>query len=174
MSETNEPDTSAPKDKAPKDTAGVIAPPPLIYGVPLALLVFFHHHLDEACDISLDDFSWPARAFSGALVVVLGAILIVTAIWEFRRADTPPEPWEETKALTFAGPYRLTRNPMYLGMAFAYAGIAIIAGCFLILAGLVPILFVIDRYVIAREEAYLARRFGQPYSDYLARSKRWL
>ncbi|MCJ7421616.1 methyltransferase family protein [Sphingomicrobium astaxanthinifaciens] len=170
MSDGNEPRD----DRARKDLPGVIAPPPLIYGVPLALLLFIHDRLAGACDVPLRHFSWPARAFSGAVVVIAGALLIVTAILAMRRADTPPEPWEETRALALSGPYRLTRNPMYLGMAFAYAGIAIIAGCLLMLAGLVPVLFVIDRYVIAREEAYLARKFGASYTAWLARSKRWL
>lgn len=155
------------------DIPGVIAPPPLIYGVPLAVLLVVHHKL-QRFDIPLEMLSWPLRAFAGAFTVIAGATLLVLAVGTFRRADTPPEPWKATRTLTRAGPYRLTRNPMYLGMTFVYAGIALISGCLLVMGALVPILFVVDRFVIAREEAYLERRFGQPYRDWLAHSRRWL
>ncbi|WP_265564410.1 methyltransferase family protein [Sphingomicrobium arenosum] len=161
------------RDQKAPDHPQVIAPPPLIFGVPLVLLLWAHDRLSGTCDIPVHLLNWPIRAFFGAATVIAGAILMVTALAAFKRADTPPEPWKATRALTLAGPYRLTRNPMYLGMAFAYAGIGIIAGCLMLLGSLVLVLIVIDRLVIDREEAYLAHKFGQPYTDYLARSKRW-
>ena len=154
------------------DIPGVIAPPPLIFGVPLVAGIIFHKMVG-GLDVPIEWLSWPIRAFGGAAIVVVGAAFIATALWQFSRAETPPEPWEPTRALTFAGPYRLTRNPMYLGMALIYFGITLIAACLLMLALLIPILFIVDRFVIAREEAYLARRFGASYRDYLARSHRW-
>ncbi|WP_343343717.1 isoprenylcysteine carboxylmethyltransferase family protein [Sphingomicrobium sp. XHP0239] len=160
-------------DLSSEDTPGVIAPPPLIFGVPLVLGIVFHKTVG-GFDLPLYILSWPVRAFGGAAVAIVGAAFIATALWQFRRAETPPEPWEPTRALTFAGPYRLTRNPMDLGMAFIYFGITLIAGCLVMLAFLIPVLFVVDRFVIAREEAYLSRRFGRPYRDYQARSRRWL
>ena len=157
----------------PVDTPGVIAPPPLIFGVPLVLGIVFHKTVG-GLDVPLRYLDWPTRAFGGAGIVIAGAALIVTALLAFRRADTPPEPWKATRALTLRGPYRLTRNPMYFGMALIYLGITLIAGCLLLLGVLVPILVVIDRFVIVREEAYLSQKFGEPYRHYLAASRRWL
>lgn len=161
------------KPTKPKDIPHVLAPPPLIFGVPLIAGLVFHESF-HAFDIPQHILSWPVRAFGGAAFVVLGATFIVLALLKFRRADTPPEPWEETTALVTGGIYRVTRNPMYLGMALIFLGIAVIAGCLFMLALLVPTLFVIDRYVIAREEAYLTRKFGDPYRALLASSRRWI
>lgn len=152
------------------DIAGVIAPPPLIFGIPLAGGLFAHA-MGLGWDVEAD---WPGRAIGGGILCFAGALLIVLALSRLLGAGTRPEPWKPTTAIVTDGVYRLTRNPMYLGMAAIYAGVTIIAGC-LLLAGLfVPVILLIDRGVIEREEAYLARRFGQPYLDYLATSRRWL
>ncbi|MCM8557594.1 methyltransferase family protein [Sphingomicrobium sediminis] len=156
-----------------KDIAGVIAPPPLIFGVPLIAGLAFHE-LVGGFDFTVRDLPWLVRAAMGPGFVIFGAFMIAGAILAFRRADTPAEPWEPTRALTFKGPYRLTRNPMYLGMAAIYFGLSVLAGCYLLLAILAPILIVIDRFVIAREERYLSAKFGSDYDDYRARSRRWL
>ena len=79
-----------------------------------------------------------------------------------------------TTALVTTGPYRISRNPGYLGLALAYAGIAVLAHAVWVLAMLVPALVVVDRMVIAREERYLERRFGEQYSSYKRRTRRWL
>jgi protein-S-isoprenylcysteine O-methyltransferase Ste14 len=73
-----------------------------------------------------------------------------------------------------SGPYRLSRNPGYLGLALVYAGIAILSGALWALATLGPTLIVVDRGVILPEERYLSRRFGEEYSCYRRRTRRWL
>jgi protein-S-isoprenylcysteine O-methyltransferase Ste14 len=77
-------------------------------------------------------------------------------------------------ALVTSGPYRFTRNPMYLGMAFLYVGFAFAFGVIWALAFLPAVIVVVDRFVIAREEPYLERNFGQAYRDYKARVRRWV
>ena len=72
------------------------------------------------------------------------------------------------------GPYRLTRNPAYLGMALVYIGIALLADALWVLVPLPVVLLIIDRMVIAREERYLERKFGQEYLDYKGRVRRWV
>lgn len=155
---------------ADKDNPGVIAPPPLIFGIPLIAGLVLHSQGLEL-DITQD---WPGRAIGGASLCIFGAAMIMLAILKFRRADTPPEPWEPTTAIVTDGVYRLTRNPMYVGMASIYLGITIIAGCLLLAAFFIPVLVAIHRGVILREEKYLSAKFGEPYRDYLASTRRWL
>ena len=80
----------------------------------------------------------------------------------FERARTPINPSAPSQALVTDGPYRLTRNPGYLGMAFTHAGIAIVSNAPWALVSLPVAIAVIDRGVIAREERYLERKFGAP------------
>ncbi|MBW0144377.1 methyltransferase family protein [Sphingomicrobium clamense] len=151
-------------------TAGVIAPPPLIFGVTLVVGLVLHAQ-NLGLDITQD---WPGRAFGGAILCIFGATLIMLAILRFRAAETPPEPWKETTAFVKSGVYRLTRNPMYLGMASIYAGITVIAGCLLLLGLFVPVLVTIHRGVILREEKYLSAKFGDDYDDYRRTTRRWI
>jgi protein-S-isoprenylcysteine O-methyltransferase Ste14 len=112
----------------------------------------------------------PVALICGGLWLVLdgGAML------RFRRAGTSMVPLNPSTALVVSGPYRFTRNPMYLGMAFLYVGLAFALGVIWALFLLPLVIAAVDQLVIAREEAYLVRKFGQPYCDYMARVRRWL
>jgi protein-S-isoprenylcysteine O-methyltransferase Ste14 len=79
-----------------------------------------------------------------------------------------------TIALVTSGPYRLTRNPMYVGMAFLYGAFALAFGVIWALITLPLVLIAVDRLVIAREEPYLEARFGEQYREYTRRVRRWL
>jgi protein-S-isoprenylcysteine O-methyltransferase Ste14 len=79
-----------------------------------------------------------------------------------------------TTALVTSGPYRFTRNPMYLGMSFLYIAFAFAFGVIWALAFLPAVIVMVDRFVIAREEPYLEQKFGQSYRAYKARVRRWL
>ena len=72
------------------------------------------------------------------------------------------------------GPYRFSRNPIYLSATITYAGIAVTADSVWVLASLIPFLIVINRGVIDREEKYLENKFGKDYLDYKASVRRWL
>lgn len=153
---------------APRDTPGVIAPPPLIVAAHLAV------------GAALDAL-WPApflaAAWQWALGVVLVAPAVALALWcvlLFRRAGTNVEPWQPSLKLVVAGPYRLSRNPIYLAMVVAYAGLACAIDSLWLLALLPVLVLALDRGVIVREEPYLARRFGADYTAYCRRVRRWL
>lgn len=150
------------------NTAGVIAPPPLVYLGGLAA--------GFALDAAL-----PSPRLPGAVAVPLGGALVGAGVAlagsfaaAFSRAGTPVDPYRTTTSIVTTGPYKLTRNPAYLGMASAYIGIALLARKPWALATLVPTVAVIDRGVIAREERYLTRRFGDEYRAYKGRVRRWL
>jgi protein-S-isoprenylcysteine O-methyltransferase Ste14 len=152
-----------------RDTAGVIAPPPLIFLAGLA--VGFGLEALLPGDASL---SGVVRWGLGAVLVVAGVALLASFDRAFRRKGTAAEPWKPTTAIVTSGPYRFTRNPGYIGMALVYVGIALLAEALWVLLPLPVVLAVIDRGVIAREERYLERRFGREYLDYKATARRWV
>ena len=152
----------------PKDTAGVIAPPPLIYLSGLAV--------GFGLEALLPGGSLPAavRWGGGGVLVLAGAALLASFNTAFTRKGTAVEPWKPTTAIVTTGPYRLTRNPAYLGMTLVYIGIAVLANALWVLVPLPVVLVVIDRGVIAREERYLERKFGREYIEYKACVRRWM
>ncbi len=151
-----------------RDRPGVRIPPPLIYiaafvgGVALELV-------------------FPIAGLPSTLAVVAASICV--AIWLaldgwamllFRGARTSVVPMKPTTALVTSGPYRVTRNPMYVGMAFLYVGLALALGVIWSLAFLPVVLLVVDRVVIAREESYLEAKFAEEYHEYKKRVRRWM
>ena len=111
---------------------------------------------------------------AGVGSLLLGAVVMFAAVGRFRRAGTTPAHDEATTALVFDGPYRFTRNPMYIGMALIQGGFALAGNALWPLLALIPVIWIIRTQVIAREEAYLEAKFGAPYRDYKARVRRWL
>jgi protein-S-isoprenylcysteine O-methyltransferase Ste14 len=150
------------------DTAGVIAPPPLIYLGALGI----GFGLDEL--IGTGSLPSTVGVPIGAASIIAGVGLLGSFLSAFRRAETPVDPYAPSEAIVTDGAYRLTRNPAYLGMALTYAGIAIVANAPWALVPLPVAIAVIDRGVIAREERYLERKFGRPYVDYKRRVRRWI
>ena len=124
--------------------------------------------------------SGPSSAVRVAAALLAGAAwlaLDIAAIAHFGRAGTTIWPnWSKnpTAALVTSGPYRLSRNPQYLGIASFYLAFAFALGVMWALALLPPVLAFVDRIVIPREERYLERRFGEAYRDYAARVRRWV
>jgi protein-S-isoprenylcysteine O-methyltransferase Ste14 len=109
-----------------------------------------------------------------AIGVALWLALDGAAMLRFRRAGTSIAPANPTTALVTSGPYRFTRNPMYLGMACLYVALALALGVIWALVALPAVLVAVDRLVIAREEPYLEARFGDEYRAYKRRVRRWL
>lgn len=152
-------------------TANVVARPPLL--VLAALLLGF------ALDRLLPSpFTVPAEApvrwtVAGALILI-GLALAAAGIRNFSRAATPVPTNEPTRALVTTGIHGWSRNPIYVGLFLVYGGIGVGARSPWALI-LTPALVIAIRYgVVAREEAYLERRFGDAYRDYKARVRRWL
>ena len=110
----------------------------------------------------------------GLLPIILGLALGLWGIACFRRARTSPIPFAEPSAVVTDGPYRFTRNPMYLGLVLLLLGWAMLLGSTLPFL-LVPLfLLVIDRRFVRREEPFLAERLGPAYDAYRQRVRRWL
>jgi protein-S-isoprenylcysteine O-methyltransferase Ste14 len=150
------------------DTAGIRVPPPVYYVagflVGVALEIVF-------------PTDWPSTAVRVAAALIAGGAWLAfdgAAMVVFRRAGTSMVPMNPTTALVTSGPYRVTRNPMYVGMAFLYVALAFAFGVMWALVFLPVVIVMVDRLVIAREEPYLERKFGEVYRDYKARVRRWL
>src|SRR5687767_14437119 len=137
-----------------ENSAGVIAPPPLIFLGGLAVGFGLEALLPGG---SLPDV---VRWIGGGLGLVAGLALQTFFLSAFSRVGTAPEPSKPTTAIVTTGAYRFTRNPAYLGMALIYIGIALLANAPWVLVPLPLVLVLIDRGVIAREERYLERKFG--------------
>lgn len=113
-------------------------------------------------------------AFAGAALAVAGLAFGGWAFFTFVRAKTTPHPNHPVNALVTWGPYRISRNPMYIGLSVFTAGLALLGNAAWILAALPFVWLALGRLVIDREEAYLTRKFGDEYRTFLARTRRWL
>lgn len=108
----------------------------------------------------------------GAGIFVLGLALAAWAIVTFTRAGTNVQTTEPTTTIVANGPYRFTRNPIYLGMFLGLAGLAVAFDTLWLLMTLVVFALVLRYGVVAREELYLERKFGSGYLDYKSRVRR--
>src|SRR5918996_3352620 len=138
-----------------REISGVIAPPPLIFLAGLGL-GFALEALLPGSSVP-DALGW----ILGGALLRAGIVLLFVFEREFQREKTPANPWRPTTAIATDGPYRFTRNPAYVGMALLYVGIALCSQALWVLLPLPIVLVIIDRGVIAREERYLERKFGQ-------------
>ena len=110
----------------------------------------------------------------GTIVFVLALVLVAWAITTMTRAGSNVPTNLPSTTIVEAGPYRFTRNPIYLGMVLGLIGLAIAFNGLWLLMTLVPFALVIRYGVVAREEAYLERKFGDVYLGYKSRVRRWL
>ena len=150
------------------DSAGVMFPPPFIYLAALLVGIFGGRLIPITFERSVWIIDIALAAF------VLGLALIISAFTKFRSHGTNVSPVLPVTALVFDGPYRFTRNPMYLGLSLIYAAIALWTTSSLSLVLLAPVLLIIRYAVIAREERYLTNKFGDAYIAYTKRVRRWV
>ena len=110
----------------------------------------------------------------GVTFVAIGFALAALSVRRFHLAGTSVVPGEPSTALIETGPYAFTRNPIYIGFVIAYFGLAIILTSLWVLLLLTPVVVILQRGVVEREEVYLERQFGETYRKYKARVPRWL
>jgi len=110
----------------------------------------------------------------GGILIFCGAVLTGSAVLKFKDVDTTVRPDRAARTLVIGGPYNMTRNPMYLGLAFVYLGVAVAGQSVWALILLPVVLIVIQRGAIEPEEAFLEQRFGANYISYKEKVRRWL
>lgn len=157
-------------DDGDLDGAAVSIAPPLFYlgGV---LAGVFLHALVYPFDLG---FSMADRIGAGAIAAIAGVVLVTGAIGLFRRTGQDPKPWKPTPEIVSTGVYRLTRNPMYLGMAFLQMAIGFGLSNGWIVVLVPAVLAVVHVLVVRREESYLESKFGDEYLRYKAAVRRWV
>ena len=151
------------------DTAQVIIRPPLAWG----LAVIAGLALNWLVPLRFLPVDLPV-GWLGAMVFVLALALFAWAIVTVTGAGSNVPTNRPTTSIVESGPYRFTRNPIYLGMFLGLIGLAIAFDNLWLLMMLVPFALVIRYGVVAREEAYLERKFGDVYRGYSSRVRRWL
>jgi protein-S-isoprenylcysteine O-methyltransferase Ste14 len=152
-----------------RDSSNAIVRPPIAWALALAVGL----GIDWIYPLSFVPESVP-RGWVGGAVFAVGFALAIWAIVTFRKAGTRVETTEPTTAIVAKGPYRFTRNPIYCGMLLGQTGFAIGFDSLWLLAALVPFYLVLRYGVIAREEAYLEKKFGDVYLGYKSRVRRGL
>lgn len=152
-------------------TAGVVGRPILFF--PAAILVGLA--LDRLLPLSfpvpgIDLVYW----IVGGCLILIGLAFFAAGVRNFSRAATPLPTNQPARVLVTTGIYRWTRNPIYLGFFLVYGGIGVAAQSPWILILTLPLAIAVRYGVVAREEVYLERRFGDAYLDYKRRVRRWL
>lgn len=150
------------------DNPGVIAPPPLIYAGTLAAGLITNRLAPAGF------LPRVSRKVLGIPLVVGGLAIGFSGLRVMRRAGTNVDPREPTTAIVTGGPYRFTRNPLYVSMTLMYTGISALANALWPMLLLPGVLAVMNKGVIEREERYLERKFGDEYLRYKAGVRRWV
>jgi protein-S-isoprenylcysteine O-methyltransferase Ste14 len=141
-------------------------PPPLYYVVAFAAGLLL-----RGVSVPLTIGGRPATGLIGAVVLVTGVSLSIAAVIAVVRHHTTIVPHHAVSSLLTTGVYRISRNPMYTGLAITYLGSALLAGSCWPLVTLPLALLAVRRVVIDPEERYLSGQFGQSYQT---RTRRWL
>lgn len=152
------------------DTPGVLAPPPLItLGLIAAGLI-----LDSFWAIRLPSLPPPLDPLPGIVILLAGFALSGWSVLEFLHQRTNPDPYHPTTTLITSGPFRFSRNPIYVAFSLMHLGIGVWAGKLWVVATLLPAAAVFTYGVIGPEERYLERKFGETYLAYKRSVRRWI
>lgn len=156
-------------EEKPKHS-GVYLPPPALY---VAIFVA-GLTLDRARPLRIPGPSLASRSIVGVVLIVAAIGLAVWSISVFWRRGTSIVPIKASTALVESGPFRFSRNPMYVSLAVAYVGATLIANTLWPLVLFPLLILLVHSLVIVREERYMQQIFGQPYTEYRGRVRRWI
>lgn len=149
------------------DNPGVDIPPPVYILAAIGLGYLLHKYRPLALDLPF------ALEISG-LFLAAALFLLGWAIWSFLHFNTTILPHRSNRVLIQSGPFRYSRNPVYLAFLLIQTAVAIATGNGWILLLLPLNWYLLETRVICREEAYLLRTFGEDYTDYRAKVRRWI
>jgi protein-S-isoprenylcysteine O-methyltransferase Ste14 len=152
----------------PADNPGVVARPPLLYGGAFLVVLVFR-------------WLWPMPIFGhvvalwpGLMFVVLGVGIAIWGRRTLQAAGTNVNPALPATAIVNSGPFRFSRNPLYLALTLLYFGLTLAFNTWWGIVVLVPLLIIMHRGVVLREERYLEQKFGETYRQYRSKVRRYL
>jgi protein-S-isoprenylcysteine O-methyltransferase Ste14 len=152
----------------PLDNPGVIAFPPLIWLVNAVISVVVHLF------VRLPIMKYSICLVCGMVFIILAPTLALSALGTMKAAGTNVHPSEPALTLVRGGPFRFTRNPMYLALCLVQIALGFFLNDWITLLFVVPLAFILRNGVILREERYLTAKFGEPYLQYKREVRRWI
>ena len=152
---------------------GIKFPPPLLFVAGGILAWILETYVGRFRFVGGDASTAPLET-AGAFLIALGLLIGAWALITFARAKTAILPMRPVSRLVDAGPYRITRNPMYTGMSLLYLGGMLVLNWGWALLVFPVVIFLLYRLVIRKEEAYMTTVFGESYLDYCHRVRRWI
>ena len=151
------------------DNPGVIAFPPVILLASAVISALIHFFL-----IQLPIMNYNACLVCGIVVVILAPTLALSALVTMKTAGTNVNPAKPALTLVRGGPFRFTRNPMYLALCLLQVALGFFLNDWITLLFVVPLVLILHYGVILREERYLTAKFGEPYLELKREVHRWL
>jgi protein-S-isoprenylcysteine O-methyltransferase Ste14 len=153
-----------------QDSPGVYLPPPLIY------VIFFLAGIFIQKKIQIDDsvFYFPATKIIGILFLFFALILLFTSLTKFFKTKNTLIPFKPASSLQTGGVFSITRNPMYLGLALVYLGVACFIGNWWNIILFPLVILTVQELIIKKEEQYLERTFKNEFLEYKKKVRRWI
>ena len=151
-----------------RSASGLTIPPPIIY---LGALVIAYA-LSYLSPLSLSLEGW--GRIIGALCIILSIPIMPPVLARFKKVDTPFDVRNGAKVLITDGPFRFSRNPTYVSLTLLYLGLGFVFDNVWVLILALPVLILMDQWIIKREEFHLEAVFGEKYLHYKSNVRRWL
>ena len=151
------------------DNPGVIAFPPLIWLVSAGISMMVHFFL-----VRLPIMNYRASLICGIVLVILAPTLAFSALVTMKTAGTNVNPAKPALTIVRGGPFRFTRNPMYLALCLLQIALGFFLNDWITMLFVVPVALILHYGVILREERYLSAKFGEPYVELKRDVRRWL
>jgi len=150
------------------DNAGVKLPPPIVYlglgliGVGMEYVIPLSIGIDSPVN------------YLGVGVIIVSIVSLMFVFKFYKRYETEIEPWKTTSKIITTGPYKYSRNPVYIFLCGVPIGLGIAFNTYWALFAFIPALIIVYFTAVKKEEKYLETKFGQEYLDYKAKVRRWL
>ena len=155
-------------DSRSDDKPNVLILPPLLYAAGLALGFLLQWLAPHPI------LTTGARYWIGGAVLALGVVLALWGRHVMEQAGTNVNPTLPATALVVSGPFRVSRNPLYVALTLMYIGLALLANALWVLLLAAPVLVLLHYGVVRREERYLEAKFGESYREYRSRVRRYM
>ncbi|MEY2479211.1 MAG: hypothetical protein QOI04_138 [Verrucomicrobiota bacterium] len=152
------------------DNPGVIAFPPLMWLIGATISALIHFFVIRVPMMS----NYHVALVCGIVLVIIAPTLALSAMLTFRKAGTNVDPAKPALTIARGGPYRFTRNPMYLALCLLQVALSFFLNDWITLGFVVPLALLLHFGVILREEKYLTAKFGAPYLELKSEVRRWI